>query len=223
MARKHVEDHIINFMTEITQGDTSNAKRYKKFFKTLSDTKFKEWVADIADLTKPETKLFIVAPRNGDVKLSMEDIIRIGDKYGVPVDRDIIVTHPDGNEQILPHKVIVLKLPVRRASQVISVQMKAAKHDKNIDALTGQATGDSASGAMSLPEADILASYGFEKGLEELISVNGGDVGAYAGYKRSLSTDGTVKLSDLKYDKTGVKSKQTLASMLRVQYIGTNI
>jgi len=224
MARKDVEKDIKKFMTELTGGDKSNANRMDKFFKTLNDKQFKEWVYDVADPEKTDTVLYVITPTLGKVKLDVENMFALGEKYNIPIMQDIYYTDPrDGSTSILPHKGAILKLPVRRASQTALVQMKAAKHDHTVDKLTGQPTGDSASGSLSVPEMDIFASYGFDAGLTELANVNGGDIGAFSAFKRSLLTDGTVKLSEVRRHSTGAVSKATLKKLLRVQYVGTTL
>jgi len=224
MARKDVEEDIKKLMTELTGGNTENAERMTAFFKTLNDKQFKQWVYDIADPEKRDTILYIITPTLGKVKLSIENIFKIGEKYNIPIMQDIYYTDTkDSSTSILPNKAAIMKLPVRRATQAATVQMKAAKHDSTTDKLTGQPAGDSASGSLSVPEMDILSSYEFEAGLTELANVNGGDLGAYSAFKRSLLTDGTVKLSDVAKHSTGAVSKATLKKLLRVQYVGTTL
>jgi len=218
MARKHVEEFVLKLVKDLT-GNADNLQRYKEFFKKLSDKELEEWVNDVADPDK-STKLYLELPKYSKEIPKLPKILSVGNKYDFEIFTKLI---NKTTGEVTANPVLVITMPVRRASQTVAVQIITAKDNNHIDMLTGQPSGPSASGKLTLPEEDILASLGYDKGLEELANVLGGDIGAYRSMIRSFNTTGNASLKQIEQNRTGVVAKKTLKYMLLVQGIETNM
>ena len=220
--RKAAMKVLTDILTDLTK-DNQNADYWNDHLGKLSDKDFDQFLMEL-QTGEDHTKIYVYAPNYSEVVLDTKNNVAVAKKYGVELYTKITVTPSDDTAPYtIPHEVMVLEMPVRRASQAVLTQMNTAKDNKSIDQLTGQPAGDSATGKLSLPEIPILAGFGFTAGLEEALKYRGGDIGGFSAYNRMIAQTGRVSLDAIAPMATGVKSRQTLNKLLQAQYIGSNL
>lgn len=219
--RKKVENLIIDYIKKIVTGD-ENVNLYRELFKSMNDKQFDEFMVK---LKNKEINLSIIVPNgNKKIKVSLENNYKIAKQMGFDFFQRLVFG-PDGNlpGYKTPNKYMVMKLPVKRAAQLLSKKISIPKDNKSIDSLTGQVANDSRSSKLSNPELQILLGMGLEKSLIELLKMRGGDQGAQRAMTGLLYRDGMVTQSDLAKYSTGVTSTKTLKSYLLGMHIKSTL
>ena len=215
--RKQVEDLILKYISKIVTGD-ENVNLYKELFKSMSDKQFDEFMHK---LKNKEINLSIIVPNgNKKIKVSLENNYKIAKEMGFDFFQPLIFG-PDGDlpGYKTPNKYMVMKLPVKRAAQLLSKKISIPKDNKSIDNLTGQVANDSRASKLSNPELQILLGMGLEKSLIELLKMRGGDQGEQRAMTGLLYKDGMVTQNEVSRYSTGVTSTKTLKSY----FIGMHI
>lgn len=147
--------------------------------------------------------------------------MKIADELGRPVFQNLKFTKE--NPFITPNKYLILNVPTRRASQILTKKISIPKDDKKIDLLTGQVTGESKASKLTLPELQILVGMGIKDSAIELMKDRGGDLGAKDAMSKLLIRQGSVSQKVLENYATGVVSTNTLKSMLHAMMIRNNL
>ena len=106
----------------------------------------------------------------------------------------------------------MLKLPARRAAQMVSKKISIPSDNKSIDLLTGQVTGKSKGSKITNPELQVLLGLGLKDSVIELMKMRGGDVGEASAMNNLLYKQGLVTQSQAAEYSTSVSSKKTLKS-----------
>lgn len=214
--RKAVEDLILEYIGKIASGD-QNVKLYRDLFAKMSDQEFDQWMHK---LKNKERTLSIVVPNGGDVKCSVENNIKVGKELGFEFFQNLKFS-PAGNTPgfTTPNQYMILKLPVKRAAQLLSKKISIAKDNKFIDTLTGQVSGDSRASKMTYPETQILLGMGIKDSLIELLKYRGGDKNGANAMNTMLMKTGIVHQKDLEQYSSGVESTKTLKSYLYGMHI----
>ena len=188
--RKKVQDYIIAKM-QAMEASGANAERYKKMFNAMSDKEFDDWMKDIK--SGEEILTFYAPAIKSHIK--MEDLLKVARDVGVNLfTRLKLWDEPTQSYYITPHKYLVLQLPVRRMSQFVDHKLSVAEGDSRIDMLSGQVTKPDKGSAHSQLEAQALYARGLDKTNLELIKFRGGDVTAFAEYKRELEETGKTTI-----------------------------
>lgn len=214
--RKAVEDLILEYIGKIASGD-QNVKLYKDLFAKMSDQEFDAWMHK---LKNKERTLSIIVPNGGDVKCSVENNIKVGKELGFEFFQNLKFS-PAGKTPgfTTPNQYMILKLPVKRAAQLLSKKISIAKDNKFIDTLTGQVSGDSRSSKMTYPETQILLGMGIKDSLIELLKYRGGDKNGANAMNTMLMKNGIAHQKDLEQYSSGVESTKTLKSYLYGMHI----
>lgn len=209
--RKAATDYIVKNLEEILPGN-SDTPRYKAFLEKMTDKEFEEYMQA---LKSGEKYLTLTAPNFGKVNLSLERNKKLADKLGIQLFHRLWF---EGDENIpsylSPIKYLVLKLPVRVASQRLAKKMSIPKTQRIINTLTGQPTGDSKGASISHPELRVCAAMGLENSMIELMKYRGGDNRGYAALNASLMRTGRASLKTLSFFASGVESTATLKTYL---------
>ena len=116
-----------------------------------------------------------------------------------------------------------LRLPVKRQVQILSHKIGVPKHDKTIDASTGQRTNASKGAKITQPELQLLDALGADNILIEALKVRGGDSGAYRSYISNLENNGSVNLDTINSSSTGVQSSATLEAIFNSMMLDINL
>ena len=209
--RKAAEAVCLKWINEIAPGG-DNANIYKGLFAAMTDKDFDSY---IQDLTTGKKFLVIIAPNFGKVKLTTENNLRIAKELGHDFFQKLwIEGKEDMPTYLTPIKYLVLPLPIRRASQMLTKKTSVPDHMKVVNALTGQPTGESQGAKISYPELQIAAAMGLDKTMVELMKYRGGDIRGGAALTAMLSKLGKANLSTLSQFASGVESTRLLKSFL---------
>lgn len=219
MSRKHVEEYVLKTMKTLLSND-GNYKIYKERMAEMSDREFKEWVEAIISR---KTKLAVYLPNDGTA-VNAAACIKFARNHGFEFFQRIkIAATPTIPEHMSAAKHLIVRAPVRRQSQTFAKKVSVPKHDRTVDALTGQAVGDSETSTMSAPENRILVGIGLKYTAREYNKILGGDVGSYKAYKYFLENGGNVSQAEIEQYATGVGSVKVLKSWLRCKHIDSTL
>lgn len=219
--RKKVEKFILDYIGKIVSGD-DNVNLYKSLFKSMSDKEFHQFMLDLRDKKKT---LSIIVP-NGDKKntVSLEKNLKIAKELGLELFQQLKVTNQkDAPDYITPHKYLILKLPLRRAAQLLSKGISVPDNSKITDRLTGQVTAGSRSGKITYPEIQVLLGLGMKATLRELLKLRGGDLGSANAMNQSLTKIGKVNQGEIDRYSTGVVSTKTLKAYFNAIHVKSTL
>lgn len=218
--RKQTEAFIIKYVEKIAPG-IGNKEIYEKFFKMLNDKQFEDFI-DL--LATEKARLAIFVPNSKANVVSVENNLEIAKELGHEFFTRLHISNKEGvPDHLTSVKHMVMDLPVRRASQLVSKKIKIPKNNKIIDNLSGQPTGTSKGAKISYPELLILAAMGLDNSIEELISVRGGDNKAFLAYSSFVDKYGKVSLKGLEPFRSVVKSTATFKTFLTSMHIKSTL
>lgn len=214
--RKAAMEYILTNLEAILPGN-SDTPRYKAFLEGMTDKAFDEYMHQ---LKSGERYVTLTAPNFGKVNLDLERNKKLADKLGVKLFHRLWI---EGDETmptyLSPIEYLVIKLPVRVASQRLAKKMSIPKTQRVINTLTGQPTGDSKGASISHPELRVCAAMGLENSMIELMKYRGGDIRGGAAMNTSLIQTGKASLKTLAHFASGVESTATLKTMLTAAHI----
>lgn len=216
--RARIEARILQIMTDMDpSGD--NTKRWKEFFKSLSDSKFAEFMENIR---KKEYQLNIVMP-NMKKPLTIPNLIKAAKDLNLKIGHRLWLTDKvTGRKYLTNEEYLCLTLPIRRAQQEWDKKLSVPSRDKSIDSLTGQVMGDDRACSLSAPEIQSLGVRGLKKTMTELVKVRGGDVTAYGDFKRQMQETGHANLETLNPN-TRVRSADIARVLMRGMMLESNL
>lgn len=215
--RKQIEDETIKWIGKISDADS--AKLYVEMFKGMNDKEFTDWMEKN---TKKKINLAIVQVPGKKNTATVEKNLAIADEMGINILDRLVLEEPDG-AVILNLLTTILRLPVKRQSQVLSHKIGVPEHDKTVDITTGQRTSASKGAKITLPELQLLDALGLDKVLVELLKVRGGDNGAYRAMLSSLENYGSANLDTIEKYSTGVQSSHTLEAIFNSMMLDINL
>jgi len=218
--RKKAQETIIRIIDKIAPGGL-NKKLYEDTFNKMSDKDFDDFMKDVRD---EKRTISIVVPVGGDVKISFENNQKVAKEIGYEFfQRLIIKGEKDLPDYKTPNKYLVYKLPIRRASQMLSKKISIPKDIKSINLATGQATGKSAASRITAPELHLLLGMGLGKTSKELLKHRGGDLGSRKALIAGLYKNGKVSQEFMDAYETGVVSTKTLDTYFNSMHIKTTL
>lgn len=216
--RKAASDIIISYIDKIAPG---NGETYKKLFASMSD---KEFDAFISDLDSGEKFLIVISPNFTKNPITLENNLKIGDELGHNFFQRIwIEGKGDTPTYLTPNEYMVVDLPLRRASQLLVKKISVPKHNRVVDSLTGQPTGESKGAKISYPELQVAAAMGMENCMVELMKYRGGDSRGMAAMSNMLSKYGVANLDTLEPYSGGVESTRSLRTFLTSAHLKNNL
>lgn len=218
--RKEAESFILTYLKKIT-GSDENPEIYKKIFAAMNDKDFEQF---IKDLESGEKFLVVIVPNFGKVSLDVERNLAIAKDLKHEFFQKLVI---EGQGEIptylTPIPYLVVDLPVRRASQLLIKKISVPKHNKVIDSLTGQPTGESKGAKISYPELQVAAAMGLENCMVELMKYRGGDVRGGAALNGMISRYGRANLRTLSQFASGVESTATLKTFLTAAHLKSTL
>lgn len=195
---KQIVNLIIKTLSTLDPGNPT-IKKYKNFFAQMSDKDFDKYMKH---LKNKDTQIFLEVP-NMKRSLKMENVIQASKEIGVKLFQRLwMVDKTTGKKFLTPEAYPVFLESIRVMEQFVDKKLSVSEGDEKIDGLTGQVVGDDKSSAVSAPEIQSLFAQGLETTLKELVKVRGGDVNAYAEFKRQMEETGTARLDALSPSKT---------------------
>lgn len=188
--RKAAEEFIYKVMSRLDPSG-KNTKRYKDFFSKMSNEEFHQYMLNI----KNKKDVLVFYSSNMSDKLRMDDALALAKELGVLVCEKLRIKDPaTGKYFTTPFPYPILQVPIRRFSQFADHKFSVAEGDSKIDALTGQVVKPDKAGSISQVEVQALYARGLTNTITELIKYRGGDVAAYAEYKRELEEQGRTSV-----------------------------
>lgn len=225
ISRKEAEDRIVKLVGDIAPG-TINVQLYKNLFTTMNDKEFKKFMENILS---EKVKLQIVVEPSDTNALNTERNLKLAEKYGITMFQKLTYsehgfkgdgTYVPEHTPVIPR--LIIDVPMRRPSQLLTKGISVPKDNNSIDQLSGQVTGSSKSAKLTQPEIELLASMGLQKSVIEAIKARGGDAGMAAAFDMAIDRNGFVTLDQIEPYATGVVSSETLDIMFRSAMIDSN-
>ncbi len=218
--RKAAEDFIVSNIMRIT-GDSYNRDRYIKYFQSLSDKEFEDY---INDLETGDKFLTVQVPNFSDSKLSVENNIKIANSLKYSFFQRLWIGPTAGMPRYLsPVEYLVIDLPLRRVSQMLIKKISTAEHSRSIDTYSGQVAGDSKTSKISYPELQLAATLNLDNSLVELIKYRGGDIRGGFALDAMLKKYGTASMATLGKYSSGVESTKTLKIFLNCCHLKSTL
>lgn len=218
--RKAAEDFIIKYIAKLLPG-TSNSITYKDYFASLNDKQFDQFMQD---LESGDKYLTVVVPNFSKNGISVENNLKLAEELGHDFFQKLwIEAHGDTPTHLTPIEFLVIDLPIKRASQLLTKKISVPDHNKSIDAVTGQVTGESKGAKISYPELQICAAMGMDNSMVELMKYRGGDIKGAAAMNAMLSKHGTANLNTLSQYASGVESTKSLKVYLSSMHLKSTL
>ena len=220
MSRKKAEDFILKYLNEILPGNKS-VEIYKDKFSKMSDKEFDVYMNNL----KSEIEcLVLYAPSFTNKKLSVENNLRIAKEIGHEFfERIWIGAKNSVPEYLTPIKYLIIDLPVKRVSQLLTKKIKIPLDNKKVDMLTGQPTSDSKGAKISFDELKILSAMGLDNNILELIKFRGGDLKGFNAMNAMISRYGSCNLEVLDNFSSGVESTKVFNTFLTAMHIKSTL
>lgn len=211
---------IVKYIGKLLPG-SENAAIWKAKLEGMSD---KEFSSFIDKLESGEEFLTIIAPNFGKQKLNTGNNIAIAEELGHNFFQRLWVSSTgDTPTYLTPIPYMVVDMPVFRASRMLTKKISVPKHNRVIDALTGQPTGESKGGRVSYPEVQLCAASGLDNCMVELLKYRGGDIKGNAALSGMIGKYGKANLTTLKQYASGVESTRTLKTFLTCMHLRSTL
>jgi hypothetical protein len=214
--RSAAEAVIIKLVDKLLPG-SSNPQMYQDAFKEMDDEQFENF---INGLDNGSIKLAIISPIMNDTSLTVERNLALAKEIGHEFFEHIWMESKEGSAPYLsPIPYLVIDLPLRRQAQLLISKISIPEHNRSVDNLTGQPTGESKGSKISYPEVQILAALNLDKTLTELIKYRGGDTQGFNAMNESIAKTGGVSQDAIAALGTRVKSSDALRTYLVAMHL----
>ena len=214
--RAAAEKFILKWIQELApKGKT--ASFYKERFEGMSDKEFEDF---INRLESGEEFLVLITANFSGEGLSVERNLKVAKLLGHNFFQQIwIGAQGDQPAYLTPVSYLIVDLPLRRASQLLIKKIRTPEHNKTVDILTGQPTGDSKGSKISYPEIQNLAAMGLDNCVVEMMKFRGGDLKGHNALNAMISRYGQASQKVLQNFSSGVESTRTLKTFLTSMHL----
>lgn len=214
--RQKIQARILS-VVKIIDPSGKNVKIFQDKFNQMSDKDFDEYMQRIRD---HEEVLPIYCANMVD-HIKVADAVKAAKAVNLEIFERIKMFDVATNSYYYtPNKFMVVQLPVRRLAQFVDHKLTVPEGDSKIDMLTGQVIKPDHGCALSEPETRTLYALGLNKTLRELSKFRGGDVVAFAEYKREIEETGKTTID--RDTGTKVRSSVTLDVLYSGMLIESN-
>ena len=218
--RKGAEAFILKYIDALLP-NSGNVELYKNLFSKMSDKDFETYMTDIEKGTK---FLTITAPNLSKTSLKIENNLKIAKELGHDFFTRVWIGAKDGMPAYLtPIKYLVVDLPLKRASQILIKKILVPEHNRVVDVMSGQPTGESKGARISYPELQVSAAMGLENTMVELMKYRGGDNKGHVVMNNMISKYGVANMKTLSNYASGVESTKTLKTFLTAMHFKTTL
>lgn len=209
--RKAYESLVTSEIWNITKSK-ENVKFYMDLFASMDDAQFDQFVKDVDSEKK---RLSVVIPPDNTTLVRKEEVMEVAEKYGHKFTEKLWVQgQADRPDFLTPVEFLILLIPLRRASQLLSKKISVPPHTRVRDTLTGQVTGESKGATISGTEIQLHAGMGTVKSAEEMAKWRGGDLRGEAAMTAMLSKYGRASQAVLQQFASGVQVNTALRTFL---------
>lgn len=209
--RKAYENLVTTEIWNITKSK-ENVKFYMDLFAGMDDAQFAQFVKDVDNEVK---RLSVVIPPDSSANVPKEEVMAVAEKYGHKfTERLWVQGQGDRPDFLTPVEFLILLIPFRRASQLLTKKISVPPHTRVRDTLTGQVTGESKGATVSGTEVQLHAGMGTVKSAEEMVKWRGGDLRGEAAMTAMLSKYGRASQAVLKQFASGVQVNTALRTFL---------
>lgn len=213
--RSSVEKLILKYISKIA--GKRNMDMYAKTFANFTDKQFHSFMVGLRD---NRLTLSVVAPQGSTNGFSIEKNIKIGKELGFDFYQHIEIKGDRGMKPYTPpNKTLITMLPIRRPSQLLIKGISVPKNSNKIDLLSGQVTGESKSGKLTMIETQMLSGMGLEESLKELHKDRAGDIGAMNAMKQILYKNGVIHEGELEPHRTGDVGSRSMGIYWKASHI----
>lgn len=229
VTRKQVTDFIVENIALVIPGDDYNAKLTRERLERMTDDEFDKYIRSLARPKTEEDKqhqeiLPFYAPNFNEAKLTLDNLMAVAEKIGIPLFEQLWITDPQtGRVYLTPNAYPVFDLLVRRQAQMLTKKSSIPEDSRHVDEMSGQVTGKSKGSKISFPELQAQLAKDQTATLLEEIKVRGGDETALREMDRQLIEHGEVNLSDVTVDGQVSKSTSMVSILLRGALLENNI
>ena len=218
--RKAAEAYILDYIAKIDSSG-KNVELYKSKFKAMSDDDFDRMIQGIED---GSINLCIIAPNFSDVKLSVENNLRIAEELKYKFFQHVRIPPKDGLPgYITPIPYLILDLPVRRQAQLLEKKISIPTDNNSVDDVSGQPTGKSKGSKISYPEVQVLAAMGMTESLTEFLKYRGGDEKGFIAMNTAISRTGGFSQKAIEPFSSGVKATSVLQRYLEAMQLTSTL
>lgn len=219
MAKLHIKEAtkwLLDIVKQLPAGDR-NVEIYKEAFAGFKE---KDW-QNLLEQYQAGNFIFPLFIYNmSEDRIDEKQVMEVGEKIGIQYFQHLTLTDPvTGEQYTTPVKYLVLDLPMRRLIQHILDKMSTAKNDNVVDHVSGQATGDSKSSSISLPELGVLNANDLIYPALEFVKGRGGDEKAYDEIMKQIEETGSFSMDRV----SELNSKPKIVESLRFWLLGTGI
>lgn len=220
--RKAAEAQLLADIAEIQPNGPTVALYRDVVFPNMSDEQFEEFVLKIE---RDEIRPVIIAPvLDKDAQLTVENNFAVAEKWGHDFYQRIWMDPGEGVPRYLTNKAyLIVDLPWRRQAQLLEKKVRIPKHNRSIDDLTGQPSGDSKGSKISYPEVQVLSALDLPHMLTEMLKFRGGDVKGYDAMSDAIDKHGAVSMEAIKHLAGGVESTKTLSTILTSMHLSNTL
>lgn len=181
-------------------------------------------ISEKPDLTRPRELLTLIVPNMGNKQISVEHNLALAKKWGLNLFERIWITDPITGETYLTNlPYAVLDMPICRQAQTLDAKISIAKHNRQVDERTNQATGDSKGASLSYPELQILLSSDLKATATELMKFRGGDETAFRIMNKQMQETGTFSQKSFENVDTRAKSTDTASIYLKAMHLDNQL
>lgn len=219
--RKAAEAVILTRIEQMAPGGPT-PQIYRDLFAKMDDPAFDNFMQR---LKRREIRPAIISANLTEPKLTIENALAMGKEMGHAFYQRIQITPNDGvSPAYLTNKrYLVLDLPYRRQAQLLEKKIRIPKHNRSIDDLTGQPSGESKGSKLSSPEVQVLAALDLPEMITEYMKYRGGDVKGFDAMANMIDKTGGVAMASIEHLAGGVESTRTLETYLTAMHISTKL
>lgn len=214
--RAAAESVIIENIGKLLPG-SPNPELYRDMFASMDDEQFEQF---INGLDNGSIKLALITPIMNEQALDVQRNLDLAKELGHEFFERVWMDGKEGSAPYLsPVPYLVVDLPLRRQAQLLVTKISIPEHNRSVDNLTGQPTGDSKGSKISYPEVQILAALGLDKTLIEFIKFRGGDTQGFNAMNESIAKSGGVSQDAIASLGTKVKAGEALRVYLTAMHL----
>ena len=217
--RQRAQTKILDLMTTLDPSGY-NTKIYQDKFEAWSDKEFETWMVALRDHHHVKIVCLAIPLK---VVITTNNALAAAKLVNVEIFQRLRLWDPVGKRYCMtPQTYMVLKLPIRRLKQYLQDGLSVPDSDKRLNPLTDQVVKPDKGSAISFPQAQMIAEKGLTTTLHEMMSIRGGDLEAYSRMKAEIEEQGS-STTDVMQGTSGVKSVQTLRTLLTALHLDSNL